>query len=240
MKLLKTAALAGLLLAQSVGLMAQDVPSKTSLNWSIDLMSRHLWRGNNSGTAPCIEPTLELQSGKFTFGGWGAYAWDGSYEEVDLYIQYNTPLFKFSVYDFYCPNENYVDSKFMDFDSDKSVHLFDANIKYKGCEKFPVSILASVIPYGECDKDKDGDQRYSTYFELGYSTTIANKKVSWAVGGTPFEGMYADGANIVNMNMTMYDELKITDNFKLPVRGGLTLNPYTEKLFLTFGVTLTK
>lgn len=40
-------------------------------NSNIGLVSCHLWRGFNRGTAPTIEPTIELQIGKFTVGAWG-------------------------------------------------------------------------------------------------------------------------------------------------------------------------
>jgi len=237
MKFLKSICLIGLLFICS-GVKAENLPSKTRVNSSVDLVSRHLWRGSNSGTAPTIEPGIELQTGRFTVGAWGAYSFDESYQEIDLYLQYNTPLFQFSFYDFYCPAPDFENSKFFDFNSSESVHLFDLVAKYKGCEKFPISIMGSVLFYGEMDKDENNEQRYSSYFELGYSNFIGGKKFSWAIGLTPFEGMYDDKMNIVNASMIMYDQIKITDQFFLPVRGGLTLNPVSEKLFLTFAITL--
>ncbi|MDE5417802.1 hypothetical protein L3049_07255 [Labilibaculum sp. DW002] len=237
MKFLKSIFLIGLLLICG-GVKADELPSKTSVNTSIDLVSRHLWRGFNSGTAPTIEPTIELQTGRFTVGVWGSYALDESYQEVDFYVSYNTPLFQFSLYDFYCPNVDFENSDFFDFDSDKSVHFFDAVAKYKGCEKFPISIMTSVLFYGEFDRDANNDQRYSTYVELGYSNFIGGKKFAYALGFTPFDGMYDDKINLVNASITTYDEIKLSDSFSLPVRGGLTLNPVSERLFLTFAVTL--
>ena len=221
-----------------LGVKAQELPSKTKVNLSANVLTRHLWRGGISGTAPTIEPTLEIQTGKFTIGAWGAYAFDESYQEVDLYLSYNTPLFQFSLYDFYCPASDFSDSDFFDLDSEKSVHMFDAVAKYKGCAKFPVSLMGSVIFFGESDKDPEGDQRYSTYFELGYANKIGGKKFTYALGFTPFEGMYDDSFNVVNMNMTLHDEIKLSKNFTLPVRAGITLNPARERLYLQFGFTI--
>lgn len=237
MNLKKSIYVIGLVLI-CMGAKAQDLPSKTKVNSSIDFVSRHLWRGSHSGTAPTIEPTLEIQTGRFTFGAWGAYAFDESYQEVDLYVSYNTPLFQFSLYDFYCPRPNFENSKFFDFNSENSVHMFDAVAKYKGCAKFPVSVMGSVIFAGESDKDDKGDQRYSTYFELGYKNKVGGKTFSYALGFSPFEGMYDDKFNVVNVNVTMYDQIKLSNSFSLPIRGGLTLNPAQEKLYLTFVVTL--
>ncbi|RUT73463.1 hypothetical protein [Ancylomarina longa] len=62
----------------SIGAQAENLLSKTSVNTSLDIVSRHLWRGYNSGTEPTLGSTLEIQSGKFTIGTWGAYSIDES------------------------------------------------------------------------------------------------------------------------------------------------------------------
>ncbi|MGZ2371229.1 hypothetical protein ACXR6G_15730 [Ancylomarina sp. YFZ004] len=217
---------------------ANDESKKTDVSLSVDVVSRHVWRARFSGNAPCIEPTLNFQTGKFSYGVWGSYALDETYQEVDFYVSYNTPLFEFSLYDFYCPNVDFEDSKFFDFDSDKSVHFFDAVAKYKGCEKFPISIMTSVLFYGEFDRDADKNQRYSTYVELGYSNFIGGKKVAWAMGMTPSKGYYADEMNVVNMSMTVYDQIKFSEQYSLPVRAGVSLNPVQEKLLFSLAFTL--
>lgn len=236
MKFLKTIFLIGILLSCSV-VKAEELPSKTSVNMNFKLVSKHLWRGNHSGTAPTIEPTIEIQNGRFTVGAWGGYAFDNSYQEVDLYVQYSTSLFQLGIYDYYCPSSDYSDSDFFDFDSDKSVHAFDFIAKFNGCEKFPISVLGSVMVYGEMDRKDNNDQRYSTYVEFGYSSKIGGRKFDYALGFTPFDGMYADEANLVNASITTYDEIKFSESFSLPVKGSLTLNPASEKLYLTFAVT---
>jgi len=217
---------------------AEETLKKTDVSLSVDVVSRHVWRARFSGNAPCIEPTLNFNTGKFSYGVWGSYALDESYQEVDFYLQYNTPLFQFSLYDFYCPNVDFKDSKFFDFDSDKSVHFFDAVAKYKGCDKFPVSVMASVFFYGEYDRDANNDQRYSTYFEFGYSNFIGGKKVAWALGMTPAKGFYADEMNVVNMGMTVYDKIKFSEQYSLPVRANVSLNPVSERLLFSFAFTL--
>ncbi len=222
----------------TLGAQASEESKKTNVSLSVDVVTRHVWRARFSGNAPCIEPTLNFQTGKFSYGVWGSYALDESYQEVDFYVSYNTPLFEFSLYDFYCPNKDFKDSNFFDFDSHKSVHFFDAVAKYKGCEKFPISIMTSVLFYGEFDRNSDNEQRYSTYVELGYSKFIGGKKVAWAVGITPKKGFYADKMNVVNMGMTVYDEIKFGNQYSLPVRAGVSLNPTSERLLFSLGFTL--
>ena len=238
MRIFKSLLLLSIAALLTLNALAGNEPKKTDVSLSVDVVSRHVWRGRFSGNAPCIEPTLNFQTGKFSYGVWGSYALDETYQEVDFYLQYNTPLFQFSVYDFYCPNTDFENSDFFDFDSNKSVHFFDAVAKYKGCEKFPISVMASVFFYGEYDRDADNDQRYSTYLEFGYSKFIGGKKVAWALGVTPAKGFYADEMNVVNMNMTVYDKIKFSEQYALPVRAGLSLNPVSERLLLSLAFTL--
>jgi len=238
MRIFKSLLLLSIAALLSLNTQAANELKKTNISLSVDVVSRHVTRGIFSGNAPCIEPTLNFQTGKFTYGAWGSYAFDESYREVDFYVQYNTPLFQFSVYDLYNPHKDFENSDFFDFDSDNSVHFFDGVIKYKGCEKFPVSVMASMMFYGEIDRDANNDQRYSTYLEFGYSKFIGGKKVAWAFGVTPYKGFYADEINVVNMSMAVYDKIKFGEHYSLPVRAGLYLNPVKERLIMTFAFTL--
>jgi hypothetical protein len=211
---------------------------KTNVSQSIKVVSRHVVRGFFTGNSPCIEPSLNFQTGKVTIGVWGAYAFDASYSEVDFYVQYNTPLFQFSVTSLYNPRQDFENSDFFDFESEESVHFLDAIVKYKGCDKFPISIMTSVMFYGEYDRDVNNNQRYSTYIELGYSKFIGGKKVDWALGLTPFKGFYADETNVVNINMSVFDKIKFSEQFSLPISAGLSLNPVNERLLFNVSFTL--
>ncbi|RUT73464.1 hypothetical protein [Ancylomarina longa] len=98
--------------------------------------------------------------------------------------------------------------------------------------------MASVLFHGQMDWDEDQNPQYSSYIEFGYSRFIGGKKFSWVVGITPYKGFYDDHLNVINVNMSMYDQLNITDKFSLSVCVGITVNPATERLFLTFAVSL--
>ena len=211
---------------------------KTNLSQSVKVVSRHVVRGFFTGNSPCIEPSLNFQAGKITIGAWAAYAFDASYSEVDFYVQYNTPLFQYSVTSLYNPRQDFENSDFFDFESEESVHFLDAIIKFKGCDKFPISIMTSVMIYGDVDRDINNKQRYSTYIEFEYSNYIGGKKVAWALGLTPYQGFYADQMNVVNMNMSVFDKIKFSEQFSLPISAGLSLNPVTERLLFNFAFTL--
>jgi len=217
---------------------ASNETKKTNLSQSIKVVSRHVVRGFFTSKSPCIEPSLNLQMGKITLGAWASYAFDASYSEVDFYVQYNTSLFQYSVTSLYNPRQDFENSDFFDFESEESVHFLDGIIKFKGCEIFPISIMTSVMFYGEVDRDVNNKQRYSTYIEFEYSNYIGGKKVAWALGLTPCKGFYADEMNVVNMNMSVFDKIKISDQFSLPISAGLSLNPVTERLLFNLAFTL--
>ena len=55
---------------------------------------------------------------------------------------------------------------------------------------------------------------------------------------TFMEGFYGTGAGLVNLGITGTRNIKISDQFELPVRSSLVVNPQAQKIFLVLGVTL--
>ena len=238
MKIVKSILLLSVLVFFTSNVNADNELGDVKVSQSIKVVSRHVVRGFFTSKSPCIEPSLNFQKGKFTLGAWASYAFDTSYSEVDFYMQYNTPLFQYSVTSLYNPRQDFENSDFFDFESEESVHFLDGILKFKGCEKLPVSIMTSVMIYGDVDRNINNKQRYSTYIEFGYSNFIGGKKVAWALGLTPHKGFYADEFNVVNMNMSVFDEIKFNDQFSLPVSAGLSVNPLTERLLFNCAFTL--
>jgi len=237
MNLKKTLFFSLLLFLLGFNLNAQDNRKTSKISLKTDFVSRHIWRASASGTAPTVETSLEYSSTRFTIGSWGALAFDHSYQEVDFYVKYKTTNFVFAIYDYYCPSTDFNDSKFFDFDSRKTKHTFDAQVKLKASKSFPISIMTSILLAGD-DRNISNNNRYSAYIELEYSRFVAGKKISWALGLTPYKGMYYKQANIVNINMHVYDNIKIANSFEIPVKAGITLNPINEKLYFTVAFSI--
>jgi len=56
------------------------------VNVSMDLVSSYIWRGVRQGNGPALQPTLEINVGRFTLGAWGSYYFaDENHSEADLY-----------------------------------------------------------------------------------------------------------------------------------------------------------
>jgi hypothetical protein len=87
------------------------------------------------------------------------------------------------------------------------------------------------------DKDTNGDNRYSTYGEIGYSFECKKTNFDLFVGLTPFDGAYASDFNVVNAGVTAYKTIKITDTFELPLKASIITNPSTQNVFFAVGVT---
>ncbi len=224
---------------------AQDT-KKNSLKVSSDFVSSYIWRGAICDLSPNIQPTLAFTKGGFEIGAWGSTNFSGSYKEVDLCALYTIKGFTIGVYDYYWP-AGWSTKNYFKYDKDKTGHIIEGMLKYSGPEAFPLTITASSWVYGDdkfsaveypTDSTKWGDNRYSSYFELLYPLKISDNKLEVYLGMTPQKGYYGNGLGVINMGFTGYRNIKITDNFELPVKASLIANPQAEKVFFVLGITI--
>ena len=221
-----------------------DNSSKGSLNVSVDVVSRYVWRGLLYEHSPNIQPTLSYTYGGFSVGSWASYGISNQYSEIDLFVSYTKGPFSFVIYDYY--NEDETDLQANDYFNykDKTTgHLFEGSVFYTGEESFPIKLTAAMFFYG-ADKNADGDQAYSTYFEVGYPFNVADQSLDFFIGGSPSEGLYhrysnitSTDPNIFNLGVSTTKELKISDSFKLPVKATLSINPAAEDIFFVVAMT---
>ena len=247
----------------------QESPKESKLGFDIgaDIMSRYVWRGTQfGGSSPSIQPFTSLSLGNFEIGVWGAYSIGGTnpYQEFDLYATYSfaNEMFSVTITDYFFPDE-LSDYKYFDYEKDSTGHIFEGTLSFNGTEKIPVSLLIATNFYG-CDAKKINDDvnspdfnkedgiQYSTYLELGYSTSIwkidfdafigftpnSPKKADTASGYIGENGFYGNGLGIVNLGFTATKEIKITDKYSLPVSASVITNPQAEKVYFVFGISL--
>lgn len=206
--------------------------AQTAVSGGADFVSRYLWRGLDFGNTFSIQPSVALTSGNFEIGFWGSYPFTntaGGNEEMDLYLGYTLGDFSVLVTDYYFPNSS---GKYGNYE-DPGAHTLEVGLSYGGTEAFPISVTAFMNVYN----DKDN----TVYFELGYSTEVSEVAVDLFVGGTPGgDGGYygTTDFNLINIGITASKDVKITDEFSLPVFSSYILNPNTEIAYLIFGVSL--
>ncbi len=219
---------------------AQDAVSKYgSVGVNADLVSRYIWRGFDFGNSVSIQPTLSYSLGGFNIGLWGSYALayeSSNYDEIDIFASYTIPTkagtFKPLVTDYTFP---YLDTKFFDFSNDSTgSHTIEAGLAYAGPDKFPITALFAANVYN------DGD--HAPYLELGYPITLNDVSLNLFMGGTKgkcsWYGITKDEIAVLNVGVTASKTIAITEKFSLPVAATFVVNPYVERSYLIFKMSL--
>jgi hypothetical protein len=227
-----------------------DSESKVKLNVGADIMSRYIWRGTDYGHSPSIQPTLSLTAGGFEIGGWGAIATNSFFQEIDVYAKYTYNKFSLMLTDYYIPDLNDTtpsspDNRYFTYDDEETAHSLEGSLMYKGGEKLPLWILGGVFFYGndkrwgyEAAKDTTNQTYFSSYIEAGYSLAIKDNSADFFIGFTPWAGAYGNTLGVVNLGVTGYRKIKITNDFALPVKASLIFNPQSSNVYFAFGITL--
>ena len=211
---------------------AGTLSAQTSVSGGADFVSRYLWRGLDFGNSFSIQPSLTLTSGGLEAGVWGSYPFTNTAngnEEIDMYLAYSISDFSLVVTDYYFPNSGL---KLGNYD-DPGAHIIEVGVSYGGSESFPISLAGYMNVYNDDDN--------TVYFELGYSTEVSDVAVDFFVGGTPGgDGGYYGTTefNLINIGITASKDIKITDDFSLPVFSSYIMNPNMEVGYLLFGFSL--
>ncbi|MBI1933349.1 MAG: hypothetical protein HYS24_12510 [Ignavibacteriales bacterium] len=209
--------------------------AQTTLSGGADFVSRYVWRGLDFGNSGSIQPSLSLAAGNFEVGFWGSYPFTNDAsgaEEMDLYMSYSISDFSLIVTDYYYPNSAYKYGNYKD--DQEGGHIIEAGLSFAGNEKFPISLAAYMNLYNDND--------HSVYFEVGYSTEIETVGLDLFVGGTPggekLMWYKTDKFNLINVGVKVSKDIKITDDFALPIFTSYVLNPNQEVSYLIFGASL--
>lgn len=216
----------------------ETTQNKVNVSVNADLVSRYVWRGLLYSPNVNIQPTLGLTAGNFFAGAWGSYGFSDKYAEVDFYAGYRFDNFTLTINDYYNENERDLNqADHFNWDSETTTHALEGSLNYYFGAECPLTLTAATFFYGN-DRDADGENNYSTYFEAMYNWQLNDgHQLSAFVGGTPTEGLYAADAAIVNVGFMLANELIINDKFTIPVKGSLISNPEAEDIFLVMKVS---
>lgn len=225
-------------------LKAQDSQEDTlhsKINVSADIFSRYIWRGLDFGSAPSVQPTLEYaHKCGLTVGYWGAFNFTGTYNEIDLYLTYGIKNFEITATDYFFPVSGvpvFSTQRYFNYNNSTTGHGFEGSLKWKGTEKFPLALQVGTFFYG-ADKNNQGDQNYSTYIEALYTLEKKAGKLDFFMGFTPQKGLYGNTMGVVNMGVTSYRDIKITDDFTLPMQVSVIANPQVSNIYFVLGFSL--
>lgn len=203
-----------------------------------DLVSRYIWRGIEVNKVPNIQPAIAIGAGGLEVGLWGSYAL--SYEagaafssEIDLYASYGISTeagdISLMVTDYYFPDAGIP----LGWAEDGTgAHTIEAGVGFSGSDKFPLSISLFYNIYN--------DPGNNMYFEFAYPFTISEIDFGLTVGGTPGSednpGYYGtDEFALINVGISASKEVKITDDFSLPLSSSFIVNPKADIAYFVFG-----
>ncbi len=217
-------------------LMSSEAPqkNKAKLDLGLDLMSSYIWRGSSFGTGPAVQPSIEFTVEGFALGAWGnVCAGSDQAFELDPYVSYTFPFgLKLAVTDYYFGGNFLGDN----FDNLANAHSLEPAISY---QYEGLKLFAAVMFLG---KDAEGERQQDFYGEVSY----AFEQVYVGIGGgngqylrNPKYGTEPDGVfALCNIFVGAEREIKITEHFSLPINGSISLNPYTERLYASVGISL--
>lgn len=204
-------------------LQAQDV------DLGADVVSNYIWRGSKV-TGPSIQPHIELGIGDLALGTWGSFALTGNDSsgldypaENDFYISYAIGDLSVGLTDYY------YQGKFSEFSKSKGSHAVELNLGYTMGD---LSLAANYIfneagGAGSAGKDKYFEASYSVLENLGIFVGAGD---GWHSSDTKFA--------VVNVGVSASKEVKITDDFSLPVSGAVVYNPDKDVSYFYVGFSL--
>jgi hypothetical protein len=219
------------LLFGTSSLLAQtDTLPVVSIEANVDLVSRYIWRGQEYGHAPSIQPGLSVTAKDFTLGAWGAYKLTGAGDqETDFYLSKDIGPVNIALWDYWSFNDTSA-MNFFNYNRKTTSHLLEAQVLLSGGETLPFNLLGSYFFYGT-------DASRSIYFELQYLHPLGQTDIVFFAGFQAKGDYYAPRATFVNIGCTV-EPVLIADRFKLPIGLSLIVNPDRKSVYLVAGIYL--
>lgn len=200
-----------------------------------DLVSGFLWRGMDCGSI-CFQPYMTLEHKGFSIMAWGSTDLRTYDTHVDLFLSYKKNGFQVQLADYFAIPKG-GNFSYFDFDAHSTMHTAEAILSYQLGGKLPFSFTWATFFAGADYYNADGKRSYSSYFEVAYPFSAFGLDFKAEAGITPWEGMYADKFNVVNLGIGASKEIAITDKFSVPVWCKLIVNPAVEQTYVVFGLT---
>ena len=200
-----------------------------------DFVSSYIWRGMDSGNA-CVQPSLGVNWKGLTAYAWGSTEFRNKNNEIDLSLEYECKNLTLYANNYFTQTEE-EPFKYFNYNSHSTGHTFEIGAGYMLSEKLPLSISWYTVFAGN-DYRENEKRACSSYCEVSYPFIVKDVSMSIEAGFTPWDGMYSNKFNVVNVGLSATKELKITSNFSLPIFGKLIANPYEEQVYFVFGLSL--
>ncbi len=199
-----------------------------------DFVNKYVWRGFDQGSGASIQPTLALGWKGISLTAWGSTSITAMEpKEFDITLGYEIGGFSVAVTDYWWDGES------GNYGYYKDNHFFEAAVGYCFGEKVPLSLSAAIMFAG--DKNPHTDKKCtSAYFNAAYDINIPGGVVlTPSIGVSTKSYMYTDKkiSGVTDVNLKGSKEIKINDNFSIPVFAQVTVSPVMDKVYLVFGMS---
>ncbi|MDR3194371.1 MAG: hypothetical protein LBT76_03645 [Tannerella sp.] len=202
-----------------------------------DLVSNYIWRGLDCAGVS-IQPTLGVGIGGFSLTAWGSVGFESYFpKEYDFTLGYSTGGFTVAITDYWFDKDASGNgAKYFKYKAEETAHMFEGTLGY---DFGALAISWNTFFGGNDFKASDELKRaYSTYIELSAPFKLGGLDFKAEIAATPWEGLYSDQFNVVNIGITGSKTIKVTDSFSIPVFTKVIFNPHTEGTYFVFGVSL--
>ena len=200
-----------------------------------DFVSSYIWRGMKNANAS-VQPTLGISWKGFTFSAWGSTEFRNENNEIDLNLEYEYKNLTLCLYNYFVQSEE-EPFKYFNYSSHSTGHTFEVGAVYEISEKFPLS-LGWYTTFAGNDFRENDKRAWSSYCVVSYPFQVKKIEMSVEAGFTPWEGMYSDKFNIVNIGLSASKEINISKSFKPSLFGKLIANPYEKEFYFVAGISL--
>jgi len=209
----------------ATNLSAQEEESGPAFGNGADIVSNYIWRGTKLAVGPAIQPSVSFTADNFEIGAWGSFSFtsiEGA--ESDIYLSYSFPFgLSLGLTDYYFPG-----SMYFDFSDTTGSHALEINA---GFSAGGFSLGANYILNEAGDAGSAGGDMY---FEAGYDFNAFNIFIGAGDGWHTSDGEFG----ICNVGIGTSKEIKITEDFSVPVSGSIILNPEQEQFYVVIGFSL--
>lgn len=246
-----------LLLWPSPGLAQEDevreeLPAeqpRVGVSMAVDFTSRFIYRGLDLGDSPQIQPRISLHAGGLELSLWASHpispAADDEdnnprrnvpeiYREVLLWARYDLDLGRATLSPYVQNHYNPNAGALFDFDGGgEGAHVLQAQLFLVGdADWIPLDVMAGWAFYN--------DPHHSVYLEGGYRFQASGLAMRAFAGGTPAASPFngTDEAALTVLGLSARRTIVVTPAFSLPIAVSFVVNPYTEKPFAAFSVSL--
>ena len=210
---------------------AQD---KFEISLGAEVVSKYVWRGFDQASGTSVQPSLGLAYKGISLSAWGSTSvTDLEPKELDLTLAYGIGRFGIAVTDYWWSGES---GKYGHY---KESHYFEGALSYNFGDKVPLTLSAAMM-FAGADKNPDGDQNFSAYFNAADDIACPGKvTLTPSVGISTKSYMYTGEkiSGFTDISLKAAKEVKVTDSFLIPIFVQFIVSPVMDKTYLIFGMS---